>query len=199
MYLDMFKSEIILLCDSFCCLCSTLALPPTTPTKQSTITALASIPDPERTQTIEEWANTVSTMVHSQSELDPCFVERSIVSIRVAKNNSTKKDDDRTEWLDMNELRDLYRWMSMDVSHVLVGVPTDVTTEQDRVYLSKPTYIGQPVDVSDSYGIVRIALGVESLLSYFDDKDRTLDEDRATVHKLAAISRHFDTLKKSGL
>lgn len=138
-------------------------------------------------------------MAHSQSELDPCYVERSIVSIRVAKKKKRNTDgsiDGNTDedWLNMNELRDLYRWMSMDVSLV---VP-DATIE-DREYLSKPTYIGQPVDVSESYGIVRIALGVESLLSYFDDKASTLEEDNATVQKLAAISRHFDTLKKSGL
>ena len=124
-------------------------------------------------------------MVHAESELDACYVERSIVSIRVAKGSDG--------WLSMSELRDLYRWMSMDVSTL---VP-DATLEE-KEYLSKPAYIGQPVDVSESFAIVRIALGVESLLSYIDDKVRTLEEDRATVQKLAAISRHFGTLKRSG-
>ena len=65
--------------------------------------------------------------------------------------------------------------------------------------LSKTTFIGQPVDVSETHAIVRIALGVESLLSYLKDKDATLAEDKAAVAKLAAIGKHFDTLKKSGL
>merc|ERR1712070_1141380 len=81
----------------------------------------------------------------------------------------------------------------MDVSHL---VP-DATAEEKET-LSKPAYIGQPVDVSESHAIVRIALGVESLVSYLDDKSATIEEDRSAVKKLAAISKHFDALKKSG-
>jgi hypothetical protein len=39
-----------------------------------------------------------------------------------------------------------------------------------------PAYIGQPVDVAESHGIVRIALGVDLLLSYLDDNVGTLQE-----------------------
>merc|ERR1712070_912863 len=81
----------------------------------------------------------------------------------------------------------------MDVSHL---VP-DATAEEKEA-LSKPAYIGQPVDVSEAHAIVRIALGVESLVSYLDDKNTTLNEDLATVKKLAAIANHFETLKASG-
>mmetsp|Transcript_10525 Transcript_10525/g.24948 ORF Transcript_10525/g.24948 Transcript_10525/m.24948 type:complete len:1196 (+) Transcript_10525:129-3716(+) len=147
--------------------------------------ALASIPDGQRTEAYQEWAGSVSSMVNERSELDAWCVERSIVSIRVAKGDG---------WLNMSELRDLYRWMSMDVSEL---VP-DATPEEKNA-LSKPAYIGQPVDVSETHAIVRIALGVESMLSYFDDKEATLTEDQVTVLKLAAIGKHFDTLKKSGL
>lgn len=124
-------------------------------------------------------------MVHNETQLDAWCVERSIVSIRVAKEDG---------WLSMGELRDLYRWMSMDVSDL---VP-DATAEE-KMYLSKPAYIGQPVDVAESHAVVRIALGVDSLLSYFDDKVRTLEEDKATVQKLAVIAKHFSILKKSGM
>jgi hypothetical protein len=125
-------------------------------------------------------------MARAESELDPCYVERSIVSIRVAKTGG--------EWMSMGELRELYRWMSMDVSQLVPGA-----SAEERECLSKPAYIGQPVDVSESHAIVRIALGVESLLTYLDDKAATLEEDRATIQKLAAIARHFDSLKKSGV
>jgi hypothetical protein len=54
------------------------------------------------------------------------------------------------------------------------------------------------VDVSDSHAIARIALGAESLLSYMGDKSVTLEEDCAAVKKLAAIAKHFETLRKSG-
>jgi len=147
--------------------------------------ALASTPDHDRTVAVEEWASAVTDMVNTQSALDAWCVERSIVSIRVAKEGG---------WLNMSELRDLYRWMSMDVS----GVVPDATNEE-KAALSKPAYIGQPVDVSDTHAIVRIALGVESLLSYLDGKEQTLNEDQATVRKLAAISKFFNTLKESGL
>jgi hypothetical protein len=146
--------------------------------------ALASVPDQRRTEAIEEWAESVSTMVQSETMLDPWCVERSIVSIRVAKGNG---------WLNMSELRDLYRWMSMDISELAPNA-----TAEEKVALSKPAYIGQPVDVSETHAIVRIALGVEPLVSYLDDKDTTLEEDRSTVKKLAAIAKHFETLNKSG-
>ena len=93
----------------------------------------------------------------------------------------------------MSESRDLYRWMSMDVSAIIPDA-----TEKEKITLSKAAYIGQPVDVSDSHAIVRIALGVESLLSFLKNKERTLEEDQLVVQKLAAIGRHFETLKKSG-
>ena len=146
--------------------------------------ALASIPDEQRTEAYKEWAGVVANMVNERSELDAWCVERSIVSIRVAKGDG---------WLSMSELRDLYRWMSMDVSDLVPDA-----TPEEKSALSAPAYIGQPVDVSETHAIVRIALGVESMLSYFNDKDETLKEDQVTVLKLAAIGKHFDTLKASG-
>lgn len=146
--------------------------------------ALAHVPDHTRTEAVDEWANSVSSMVNREAMLDAWCVERSIVSVRVAKGNG---------WLSMSELRDLYRWMSMDVASLV----KDATVEEKEA-LSKPAYIGQPVDVSESHAIVRIALGVDSLVSYLNDKDTTLEEDLHTVKKLAAIAKHFDTLKSSG-
>jgi hypothetical protein len=149
--------------------------------------ALAHIPDERRIEAVQEWAGSVAEMVQNEVELDAWCVERSIVSIRVAEQGGEG-------WLNMSELRDLYRWMSMDVSSF---VPE--ATAEEKQYLSKPAYIGQPVDVAESHAIVRIALGVDSLLSYFDDKVRTLEEDKATVQKLAAVAKHFNALKKSGM
>ena len=93
----------------------------------------------------------------------------------------------------MAEARDLYRWMSMDVS----GLVPDATPEEKEA-MSKPAYLGQPVDVSETHAIVRIALGVDSMLSYLENPEGTLDEDRRTVKKIAAVAKHFNTLKKSG-
>jgi len=148
--------------------------------------ALAPISDEQRTQAVAEWASAVRTMVQNEALLDPWCVHRSIVSIRVAKGDNG--------WLSMAELRELFRWMSMDVSHAAL----DATPDEKKA-LSKTAFIGQPVDVSETYAIVRIALGVESLLSYINNKNGTLEEDRWTVKKLAAIAKHFETLQKSGI
>lgn len=145
--------------------------------------------DEERSAAIAEWAKSVTDMVNTEEFLDAWCVERSIVSIRVSKSGG-----DKGEWRSMSELRDLFRWVSADVS----GAVPDATAEEKEA-LSKTTFIGQPVDVSETHAIVRIALGVESLLSYLKDKDATLAEDKTTVAKLAAIGKHFDTLKASGL
>lgn len=148
--------------------------------------ALANVPDKVRSEAVDAWALEVTGMVNGASNLDAWCVERSIISIRVKKNGDSG-------WRSMSELRDLYRWMSADVSHL---VPNATTEERES--LSMPAYIGQPVDVSDSHAIVRIALGVESLVSYLDDGAATLKQDLAVVKKLAAIANHFDTLKRSG-
>jgi hypothetical protein len=150
--------------------------------------ALAVVPDGVRTEAVEKWARSVADAVRVCPDLDPWCVERSIVSIRVAKQGEAGS------WLNMTELRHLYRWMSLDVSH---AVPD--ASPKEKKALSVPAYIGQPVDVSESHAIVRIALGVDSLLSYLEDEEATLAQDRLTVQKLAAIAKHFETLKNSGL
>jgi len=148
--------------------------------------AISSISEKVKDEAVEEWANLVTQMVKNESCLDPWAIERSIISIRVANPNGG--------WLDMSQARDLYRWMSLDVSDAVPGA-----TLEEKNSLSKPAYIGQPVDVSQTHAIVRIALGVESLLSYLNDKEGTLQEDQFAVKKLAAISKYFDTLKNTGL
>lgn len=37
------------------------------------------------------------------------------------------------------------------------------------------------------------------MLSYIDNKDATLAEDRWTVKKIAAIAKHFNQLKMTGV
>jgi asparagine synthase (glutamine-hydrolysing) len=149
--------------------------------------ALAHISDEKRSQAVAEWAAAVFDMVQSEVGLEAWCLERSIVSIRVAK--------DPGSWLKMSELRDLFRWMSMDVSSAVSSKATD----DEKIALSKITYIGQPVDVSETHAVVRIALGSEALLSFINDKKKTLAEDRFTVKKLAAIARYFDLIRESGL
>ena len=59
--------------------------------------------------------------------------------------------------------------------------------------------LGQPVNVAESHAILRIALGSESLASFIDDKEKTLDEDRMAVQKLASVAKYYDHLMESGI
>ena len=144
--------------------------------------------DAARTAAVGVWNSTVAGMVDAEPHLDAWSVERSIISIRVSKSAGGD------EWRSMSELRELYRWMSLDVS----AAAPDATAAEKKA-LSKPAYIGQPVDVSEGHAIVRIALGVESLISYLTDPDVTVAEDAAAVAKLSAIGKHFDVLAASGM
>lgn len=148
--------------------------------------ALSPISDEKRTAAYAEWADGVVKLVNEDEFLDAWWLERSIVSIRVANGNDRK-------WLNVDELRQLFRMMSMNLSD---AVPS--ATPEEREALSKIAYIGQPVDVSESHGIVRIALGVDSMLSYLENPESTLSEDKWVVKKLSAIGKHFQTLMANG-
>ena len=147
---------------------------------------LAKTPNSTQVKAVDEWAAKVTQMVQNYpNELDAWCVERSIVSVRI------KKIDGRG-WLSMSELRDVYRYMSMDVSSVVSQI-----SPEDKEALSTRCFIGQPVDVADSHAILRIALGSESLSNYLRTPTSTLREDEMAVRKLAAIAKYFSALKQS--
>jgi hypothetical protein len=147
---------------------------------------LARASNSAQTQAVEDWAANVTKMVNDNSDqLDAWCVERSIVSIRLKKG-------DGSGWLSMSELRDVYRYMSKDVSSAIPELSAD-----ENEALSTCCFIGQPVDVADSHAILRIALGSESLASYLENPTSTLLEDEMAVRKLSAIAKYFTTLKRS--
>lgn len=148
--------------------------------------SISAIPDEERITMTDEWANEIQNMVDTHVMLETFCVERSIVSIRIAKKDGG--------WLNMSEARDLFRFMSLDVSGAVPHASDD-----EKEALSTPAFIGQPVSVSESFAIVRIALGVDSLLSYAKDKTQTLKEDELLIRKLDAIAKYFDALQGSDL
>jgi hypothetical protein len=150
------------------------------------IEKLANTPNAEQVKAVNKWATSVKQMVQDNpDQLDAWCVERSIVSIRLKK-------DDGSGWLSMSELRDVYRYMSKDVSSAV----TQLSTEEKEA-LSTRCFIGQPVDVADSHAILRIALGSESLSNYLENQISTLREDEMAIRKLACIAKHFRTLKQS--
>lgn len=148
--------------------------------------SLSNTPDEERIEAVDDWANIVTEMVQTDSDLlDAWCVERSIVSVRL-------KREDGNGWLSMSELRDVYRYMSKDVSSVIPSA-----TDDEKEALATCCFVGQPVDVSENHAILRIALGSESLANYLDDPEKTLAEDELAVRKLQAIAKNFSKLKES--
>jgi hypothetical protein len=144
--------------------------------------ALIDISDEDKDKLTKEWAESVKEMVDSHDFLETFGVERSIVSIRMLKAGGG--------CLNMNEARDLFRWMSCDVASFVQNASSD-----EKTALSTIAYTGQPVKITSDQAIIRIALGAESLLSYVQDKKSTLNEDRLTVEKIGALSKYFDELK----
>ena len=150
--------------------------------------ALSSTPDVKRNQAVDEWALRVADMVQAQPQLDAWCIERSIISIRLRKS-----DDD--SWFNMGELRDVYRYMSLDISEF---VPLSATAEE-RAALAVCCNLGQPVDVAESHAILRIALGSEALATYLEDPEGIVKEDSVAVQKLALVAKYFTSLKSSEL
>jgi len=147
---------------------------------------LSKTPDAERIKAVDEWAASVTAMVQANADqLDAWCVERSIISVRL-------KREDGSGWLSMSELRDVYRYMSKDVSSAVSSA-----SPEEKEALATCAFIGQPVDVAESHAILRIALGSESLANYLNDATTTLHEDEMAVRKLTAIAKNFSALKQS--
>jgi asparagine synthase (glutamine-hydrolysing) len=149
--------------------------------------ALANHPECHRQDdAVKEWSDHVTNLIESPKvshNMDAWCVERSIVSIRLKRSSG--------DWMDMKELKDVYRYMSMDVSE---GVPESVTPEE-RAILAVGCNLGQPVDVADSHAVLRIALGSESLLRYLENPDEVQNEDEIVVQKLSLVAKYLSSLQ----
>ncbi|KAL7560628.1 hypothetical protein ACA910_001314 [Epithemia clementina (nom. ined.)] len=160
--------------------------------------------DIERQVAVEEWASAVSQLVQAQQPwLDAWCVEQSIVSIRLSRQGDVsaataaageQRNGENPLWFNMKELREVYRYMSLDLSNRLDEQL--VNDDEERRSLSVPVSLGQPVDVADSYAIVRIALGSASLVEYLQDASATLAQDALAVQKLALVAKYFDILQQ---
>ena len=150
--------------------------------------SISSTPDNIRTKAIDKWAVSVSAMVQDQPELDTYCVERSIVSIRLRHSN-------RKGWFNMKELREVYRYISIDLADI---APREASDEE-REILSVSCYMGQPVDVATSFAILRIALGSSSLATYLHNPAQTLKEDEVVIKKLAIVAKYFDSFQQSNV
>jgi asparagine synthase (glutamine-hydrolysing) len=144
--------------------------------------SLSHVSDDRRSIAVRDWATSVRGMVEQESVyLDAWCVHGSIVSIRL-------RHGDR--WLNMKELRDVYRLMSLS------DIPAPPNATRDEIEaLGVICSLGQPVDVAESHAILRMALGSESLRSFLADPELTLQQDAGAVKKLAVIAKYYNELK----
>lgn len=89
----------------------------------------------------------------------------SIVSIRV---QSTLQDD--KPWFNKSELARIFKAMTENRSASF--------EQNDQALAAQICYIGQPVLISPTEAVLRIALGSDSLRSYIEDREATIEEDK---------------------
>lgn len=127
-------------------------------------------------ETAEAWASQVAQMV--PAETMECFdVRRCIVSLRVRASA-------RDPWFDSARLRKLYDWLTLDVSSILPDAPA----------ATRNCSIGQPVQVAETSGVLRLALGVDSLDDYAADPRAALQQDALILGKLHHLAANYTTV-----
>ena len=169
---------------------------------------LSQVPDATRQEAIASWAKAVTHLIQDHNDwLHAWCVQRSIISIRVRRRSRSMPSAEQDEWLNVSQLRQVYRYMSLDlVEHLqLMADHDEQWTDSERDVLSVPIHLGQPVDVAEDFAILRMALGSQSLQQHLRDTQDsttattpcpTLQEDQVAVQKLALIAQHLDTFQR---
>ena len=97
--------------------------------------------------------------------LEVWCVKRSIVSIQLVAGTATASN-----WRGMLELHTLFYWMSVNASSI---APPYATPGEVR-FLSRITFVGQPVYICDSHSMIWVGLGCEAMLLYQEDQEGTM-------------------------
>ena len=148
--------------------------------------------DAVRQDAISSWATTVTGLIDDQAPwLQAWAVNGSIISIRLHRPGNSD------EWLNMSELRTVYRYMSLDLSPYASLSSNDDDTTALNDMLRAPVNLGQPVNVAESHAIVRIALGCDALSQYLQESSRVVAQDAVAVQKLAWVAQHFAQLQEA--
>ena len=94
--------------------------------------------------------------------------------------------------LSTGDLKLLHRWLTLDLREALCGA-VDLD-ESDLAFAGTPVYIGQPVEVAEKFGVVRIALGAADVRALLDHSADVAMHDEVVVEKINLVARHFDIL-----
>lgn len=158
--------------------------------------------DEVRESGVRAWEAAVVSTVHElgRGVLEVWSARGGIVSIRVRRQAAGPAggSDCDPAWLGVAELRRLFGWCACDATAMLPPI-ADAECAQ---LCSRRCFLGQPVDVADSFAVIRIALGAKDLERWLSDDaspdnggrgSAVLKEDRVCVQKLALLAANFAT------
>ena len=110
----------------------------------------------------------------------------SIVNVQVRRGESDGP------LLSTGDLKKLHRWLTMDLRETLRGA---VSLDDSALALaSTPVFIGQPVEVAETFGVVRIALGAADVRALLQHSKVVTAQDKIVIEKINLVARHFDVL-----
>jgi len=128
----------------------------------------------------DDWARRVRSVVDRDfaDELSVFESNRCILSLRL-------RPAPAAPFFDTKALRTIYDWMALDLSHRF---------PDDKAVAATVAGVGQPVQVSATTGVLRLALGVDSFDHFANDPHAALHHDAAILAKLALLARHYHRL-----
>ena len=118
------------------------------------------------------------------SEAEGCHgfqVSQSIVSVTLHKSdkNGTITNNAMTK---------------SELSKVFQAMTEDMSTICDHPAAAKRCFIGQPVTINASQGVLRIALGSDSLRRFIEDPASVLKDDCLLIEKMSMMAEEFHSL-----
>mmetsp|Transcript_5386 Transcript_5386/g.9049 ORF Transcript_5386/g.9049 Transcript_5386/m.9049 type:complete len:484 (-) Transcript_5386:110-1561(-) len=132
-----------------------------------------------RSETTSNWRNGVINMLEQYPNLNyfsSAEETPSIVSLRI-------RHPETGEWMVKSELAKVFKAMTLDMSEVFPEA-TEI--------VSKKCFTGQPVLISKSEAVLRIALGSDSLRDMIERPLEASKEDEYITRKLAFLGKHLN-------
>jgi hypothetical protein len=143
-----------------------------------------SIPTDVRQRAVTNWRAEVIKNLGEHPNLDYFAAAEdtpSIVSVRI-------KHPKTGAWMVKAELAKIFKALTLDVSDKFPAHDAEIT--------STICFTGQPVLISKTEAVLRIALGSDSLRSYIENDASTLSDDIKIIKKMAYLGQNWLTIAR---
>ena len=130
----------------------------------------------------QAWSNAVKAELSKYNNLNYFSAAEdttSIISVRIKSTIEGK------EWFNKGQLVHVFKAMTQDKGELF---------PESKEVASRKCFIGQPVLISATEAVLRIALGSDSLRAYIDNADETLQQDKHIIEKMAMLGKNYDKL-----